>query len=114
MKQILLSIRMLLRFKVYTFVNFIGLAISLACVFTITRYIHQENTVDHCYPEYKRIYFIERSISDGTKELSGYQSDLEKDPAVERCVIHSMYRFGYGFWETRNYCKCPVHRQYIL
>ena len=84
MKQILLSIRMLLRFKVYTFVNFIGLAISLACVFTITRYIHQENTVDHCYPEYKRIYFIERSISDGTKELSGYQSDLEKDPAVER------------------------------
>ena len=42
MKQILLSIRMLLRFKVYTFVNFIGLAISLACVFTITRYIHQE------------------------------------------------------------------------
>lgn len=38
MKQILLSIRMLLRFKVYTFVNFIGLAISLACVFTITRY----------------------------------------------------------------------------
>lgn len=56
MKQILLSIRMLLRFKVYTFVNFIGLAISLACVFTITRYIHQENTVDHCYPEYKRIY----------------------------------------------------------
>lgn len=84
MKQILLSIRMLLRFKVYTFVNFIGLAISLACVFTITRYIHQENTVDHCYPEYKRICFIERSISDGTKELSGYQSDLEKDPAVER------------------------------
>ena len=84
MKQFLLSIRMLLRFKVYTFVNFIGLAISLACVFTITRYIHQENTVDHCYPEYKRICFIERTISDGTKELSGYQSDLEKDPAVER------------------------------
>ena len=79
MKQILLSIRMLLRFKVYTVVNFIGLAISLACVFTITRYIHQENTVDHCYPEYKRICFIERSISDGTKELAGYQSDLEKD-----------------------------------
>ncbi|MEQ3137616.1 ABC transporter permease, partial [Bacteroides intestinalis] len=84
MRQILLSIRMLLRFKVYTVVNFIGLAISLACVFTITRYIHQENTVDHCYPEYKRICFIERSISDGTKELAGYQSDLEKDPAVER------------------------------
>lgn len=84
MKQILLSIRMLLRFKTYTFINFIGLALSLACVFTITRYIHQENTVDHCYPEYKRICFIECSISDGTKELAGYRSDLEKDPAVER------------------------------
>lgn len=84
MKQILLSICMLLRFKTYTFINFIGLALSLACVFTITRYIHQENTVDHCYPEYERIYFIERTISDGTKQLAGYQSDLEKDPAVER------------------------------
>ena len=43
MKQILLSIRMLLRFKVYTFINFIGLVFSVSCALIIARYIHQES-----------------------------------------------------------------------
>ena len=48
MKLILLYIRTLSRFKVYTVINIIGLALSLACVIIIFRYVKQENDVD-CY-----------------------------------------------------------------
>ncbi len=47
MKQILLSIRMLFRFKVYTFINFIGLVFSVSCALIIARYIHQENKISY-------------------------------------------------------------------
>ena len=46
MKQIILVINTLLKFKAYTLINVLGLACSMACVLTITRYIHQENTVN--------------------------------------------------------------------
>lgn len=83
MKAILLAINALLKFKAYTFINVLGLACSLACVITITRYIHQEDTVDHCYPDFERICLIESHISNGEVFLSGYKSGLENDPAVE-------------------------------
>ena len=47
MKQI---INTLFKFKAYTLINVLGLTCSLACVLTITRYIHQENTVNQCFP----------------------------------------------------------------
>lgn len=55
MRQIILAINALLKFKAYTLINVLGLACSLACVLTVARYIHQENTVNQCFPEYKRI-----------------------------------------------------------
>ena len=42
MRQIILAINALLKFKAYTLINVLGLACSLACVLTVTRYIHQE------------------------------------------------------------------------
>lgn len=50
MKLILLYIRTLSRFKVYTVINIIGLALSLACVIIIFRYVKQENDVDVIVP----------------------------------------------------------------
>lgn len=47
MKIIQLSLRSLLRFKLYTSINIIGLALSLACSMAISRYIYREMTVDH-------------------------------------------------------------------
>ncbi len=58
MRQIILAINALLKFKAYTLINVLGLACSLACVLTVARYIHQENTVNQCFPEYKRICLI--------------------------------------------------------
>ena len=39
MKLIRLSIRTLCRFKAYTTINIVGLALSLACVIIISRYV---------------------------------------------------------------------------
>ena len=47
MKTIKLAWKALARFRTYTFINILGLALSLACVLIILRYIHQEVTVNH-------------------------------------------------------------------
>ena len=69
MRQIILAINALLKFKAYTLINVLGLACSLACVLTVARYIHQENTVNQCFPEYKRICLIKTSTSSGENFL---------------------------------------------
>lgn len=83
MRLLILSINALLKFRAYTVLNVVGLAVSLACVLTIARYIHQENTVNHCFPDYDRICLVKSIISNGECSLGGYRSGLEDDPAVE-------------------------------
>ena len=55
MKLVQLSIRTLYRFKIYTAINILGLALSLACVIIISRYVKQENDVDCYSPNKDRI-----------------------------------------------------------
>ena len=42
MKILLLAIRPLMRFRTYTLINVLGLALSLACVIIISRYVYSE------------------------------------------------------------------------
>ena len=74
MKLVQLSIRTLYRFKIYTAINILGLALSLACVIIISRYVKQENDVD-CYSpnkdrigimvqEYKDEVWLQKSAND--------------------------------------------------
>lgn len=58
MKNLLLDLRMLLRFKTYTFINLTGLVFSVACALIIARYIHQERTVDHFCPELEQTFLM--------------------------------------------------------
>ncbi len=89
-RLITLAIKALFRFKAYTVLNVLGLAVSLACVLTIARYIHQENTVDYCFPGYENICLVKTTVSNGETFLGGYQSGLEKDPAVERYTAYTV------------------------
>ena len=89
-RLIALAIKALFRFKVYTVFNVMGLAVSLACVLTIARYIHQENTVDHCFTDFDRICLVKAIVSNGETFLGGYQSGLEKDPAVESYTAYTV------------------------
>lgn len=92
MKHVLLSLRTIFRFKTYTGINIAGLALSLACVFILVRYIHQEMTVNHFVPEAERTFFIAMVYDDGRTTLSSsrnpnkdkeYRSPLD-DPSVEK------------------------------
>lgn len=89
MRLLILSINALLKFRAYTVLNVVGLAVSLACVLTIARYIHQENTVNRCFPDYERICLVKRIVSNGECSLSGYRSGLEEDPAVEEFTAYT-------------------------
>lgn len=89
MRLLILSINALLKFRAYTVLNVVGLAVSLACVLTIARYIHQENTVNHCFPDYDRICLVKSIISNGKCSLGGYRSGLEDDPAVEEFTAYT-------------------------
>lgn len=50
MKIILLALRSLIRFRLYSAINIMGLALSLACVIIISRYVYSELTTDHLRP----------------------------------------------------------------
>ncbi|WP_294609173.1 ABC transporter permease [uncultured Bacteroides sp.] len=86
MKQILLSIRMLLRFKVYTFINLIGLVFSVSCALIIARYIHQENNVDHFCPELERTFLMTTVTQNGETYLAG-AIDRNNDPNFKNPLL---------------------------
>ena len=92
MKHVLLSLRTIFRFKTYTGINIAGLALSLACVFILVRYIHQEMTVNHFVPDLDRTFLTAEVKEDGSARLSSswnpnkdveFRSPLD-DPSVER------------------------------
>ena len=101
MKTIQLAFRSILHFRMYSFVNIIGLALSLACVITIFRYVYGELTVDHFNKKIDRICVTTRedSANPGFVSFSGIVSpnlqgtfvDLAKHSGVEKCSHVLLY-----------------------
>lgn len=67
MKIVLLAIRSLMRFRLYTVINILGLALSLTCVIIISRYVYSEAKTDHCYTDYQNIYLSVRHWPNGDR-----------------------------------------------
>ena len=67
MKIILLAIRSLMRFRLYTVINVLGLALSLACVIIISRYVYSEATTEHFNTHHERIYLSVRQWESGER-----------------------------------------------
>ena len=65
MKILLLAIRSLFRFRSYTLVHILGLALSLACVIIISRYIYSEATTDHFNKKHEQLYLSLRHRGNG-------------------------------------------------
>lgn len=94
MKLILFYIRTLSRFKVYTSINIIGLALSLACVIVIFRYVKQEKDVDCYTPNKDRIGIM----------VQEYKNDINKTAVIggpfEDTDITAMSTF---MWFNKDY-----------
>lgn len=96
MKILLLSIQTLLRFRLYTIINIVGLALSLASGILIFRYIYSEITTDHFIQDIDRVCYMVREDEvthqtrlEGFLPDFGYDSGLLDDPAIEiRSVLY--------------------------
>ena len=94
MKVIRLAIRSILHFRTYSMINLIGLALGLACVMIISRYVYGELTVDRFNKNLDRMYVItsEKGTNPGdVMFLSSFPlipdknfDDLTGHPGVER------------------------------
>lgn len=58
MRLLLLSIRSLRRYRLYSFINVIGLALSLACTILISRYVYSELSVDRFIDRLDQLYMV--------------------------------------------------------
>lgn len=93
MKIIQLAIRSILHFRSYTLINILGLALSLACVIVIFRYVYGEFTVGHFNQKIDRLYVTiqENTSFPGKLAFFGISNpnnektfvDLRSDPGVE-------------------------------
>ena len=88
MKILLLAIRSLSRFRLYTAINIIGLAMSLACVIILCRYIHREITTDHFIKDLDRVYYTVLDRNNDRQPFIASRTDeslpdLQTDAAVE-------------------------------
>lgn len=79
MNTIKFSWKALTRFRTYTFINILGLSLSLACVLIIVRYIHQELTVNHFCQDLDNTYLLYSEFQNGKRQLSGNE-DRNNDP----------------------------------
>ena len=79
MKNQLSAIRALFRFRIYTIINIIGLAISVAATLIIVRYIHQEVTVDHFCKDLDQLYILTAQRSNGHISIID-NTDRNNDP----------------------------------
>jgi len=107
MKIIKLAIRSILHFKTYSGINILGMALSLACVITIFRYVYGEFTVDRFNKNLDRIFVTTREA--GTTgvvsflEISNPNVDLIKHPSVENYSHFIVYNDDEIDWDNRKY-----------
>lgn len=71
MKLFKTTIRTLNRFRLYTVVNILGLALSLSCVILIARYVHQETTVNHFATDLHRTFLMSVEDQNGQIHYGG-------------------------------------------
>jgi len=94
MRIIKLALRSILSFRTYSGINLLGLALSLACVIVIFRYVYGEFTVDRFNHNLDRIYITtqEKSNNPGAVDFQGIENrnrentfvDLREHTAVEK------------------------------
>jgi len=68
------AVRALMRYRVYSFINIVGLSLGLACTMLIILYVRDEISYDAFHAKGSQIYRVDRQVTrpDGSKSNSGY------------------------------------------
>ena len=81
-------VRFLSRNKVYTFVNVVGLSVSLTFVLLILLFAHQELERDAFHPGVERIYSLTTMVEGF--EVQGDKREIEYCPFSKECVMDKL------------------------
>ena len=107
MKTIKLAIRSILHFRMYSGINMLGMALSLACVIIIFRYVYGELTVDWFNEKIDRVFVTTRELGEnsGIVQFRGIslpddETDITKDFGVEK--VSDVVWFGDAEIEVNN------------
>ncbi|MBN8856388.1 MAG: antibiotic ABC transporter permease [Sphingobacteriales bacterium 50-39] len=68
------AVRALMRYRVYSFINIVGLSLGLACTMLIILYVRDEISYDAFHTKGSQIYRVDRQVvrPDGSIDNSGY------------------------------------------
>lgn len=112
MKILLLAIRSLSRFRLYTVINILGLAMSLACVMIISRYVYRELTVDHFNKKLDRICLVTQHFDSEIMPRFSYNFNpktgigdarLANNPSIEKVAPYSSFAEDYVLIDDQKY-----------
>jgi|AGTN01.3.fsa_nt_gi ABC-type antimicrobial peptide transport system, permease component len=104
------TIRTLSRFRLYTVVNILGLALSLSCVILIARYVHQETTVNHFATDLSRTYLMSIEEQSGQIRYGGAEN-LNNDGNYRDPMNHDgIERFSVFIPYGKDYILSGEHR----
>ncbi|WP_448779652.1 ABC transporter permease [Bacteroides congonensis] len=110
MKNQLSSIKALFRFRIYTIINIIGLAVSVAATLIIVRYIHQELTVDHFCKNLDQLYILTAQRSNGGISIID-NTDRNNDPNfIDPMKNPEVEGYSYGISYKDDYIIYDEHR----
>jgi len=100
MKIIKLAINSILHFRIYSGINVLGMALSLACVVTIFRYVYGEYTVDRFNKNLDRIFVttIEDGTNPGRTGFSGINNPNREKTFVDLTEHSGVEKYAHFRW----------------
>ena len=98
------ALRALLRYRVYSFINIVGLSLGLACAMLIILFVKDEVSFDRFHRQVSQIYRVDRHIAraDGRSDNSGYSGYFQGPRfAAEVPEVKGFVRLQNGSYDIR-------------
>lgn len=92
------AFRNMFKYKGYSFINIVGLAVGLACVFLIYLFVQDELSYDTFYPKSKDIYRVATKIKMGERKMDGNTICAPFSPNAVADFPEVKYAVRINFW----------------
>lgn len=99
------------KYKGYSFINIIGLAVALACVFLIYLFVRDELSYDKFYPESENVYRVANRIKMGERSMDGNTICAPFSPAAVADFPEVISSARVHFW--RNVLFSYEKKQFV-
>ncbi|WP_461637291.1 ABC transporter permease [Labilibaculum euxinus] len=94
------AFRNMRKYKGYTFINIVGLAVGLACVFLIYLFVQDELSYDKFYPKFKDIYRVATKVKMGERKMDGNTICAPFSPNAVADFPEVKYAVRIHFWNN--------------